>query len=688
MASTTTPPNETETQETLTTTPATSGSLSTQAKRAPRRSTSRSAGRWLFGLVVLLVLAGLLGLALWSTTSGPVTVATNQATATPAITSSPTVSANPTSSAVSPISWNVKPVLYQLTVSPTSSDFQSLWAGMEDGLRHSADGGKTWTTVDDFKNQTVTAIAFDRDDSQHAAYVGTAQAGLFKSTDAGKTWRNIGLVGRPITGLAVDKNTLYVGVNGPRPSIYHSADGGQTFATPNTNQLPPDLDLQTMSIDTSNPLNIYIGTAYTEGSIAPDWDRIKYSNDGGKTWQRVGPALVPDSTDGSPDARQPITVVMLASGVGALYAGNGDLLWQLSPDRNSWQPVQNGLPTDGVYGLTTDPQLPGLLYAATRDGFYRNSDGQSWQKLATGSSSPIFGTTAITSTSAVTNTSTLTNTAVITNTNTNGTGVEQTQLTVMPALLAATTATPANSNRGLHTTLLYGLSAEGQLVSYENRDFDPELVASTGASNLPDFTSFGGVNPAEPLTAPLDGAPTDPNKIFVKESGHYIQGDFKDIWTDPSKNAAFFYGNPLTEQFQEYDYSSKITKTVQFFQNVKFESTKAGQVNLAPVGREAIEGQFFPPGRFLATNSSQQYFDETKHTLRGGFFQFWQTNGGLARFGFPITEEFTEKDASGKDIVYQYFERVKLAFDPETTKVTIATLGLEVLQKRGWLPKS
>lgn len=58
------------------------------------------------------------------------------------------------------------------------------------------------------------------------------------------------------------------------------------------------------------------------------------------------------------------------------------------------------------------------------------------------------------------------------------------------------------------------------------------------------------------------------------------------------------------------------------------------------------------------------YFPETGHNLRGEFKNYWDRNGGLAVFGFPISEEFTEQTPEGSFTV-QYFERQRFEFHPE-----------------------
>ncbi|HMA35274.1 MAG TPA: hypothetical protein VKY74_12465 [Chloroflexia bacterium] len=75
-----------------------------------------------------------------------------------------------------------------------------------------------------------------------------------------------------------------------------------------------------------------------------------------------------------------------------------------------------------------------------------------------------------------------------------------------------------------------------------------------------------------------------------------------------------------------------------------------------------------------------QWFAATGHTLRGTFQTYWTKYGGLAQFGYPITEEFTETDpASNKPVVVQYFERNRFEHHPENAgtlyEVLLGLLG-------------
>ncbi len=134
-----------------------------------------------------------------------------------------------------------------------------------------------------------------------------------------------------------------------------------------------------------------------------------------------------------------------------------------------------------------------------------------------------------------------------------------------------------------------------------------------------------------------------------------------------------------------------ITRTVQYFERVRLEydsSAKAGQeVSVGLLGREAVASKYYVPGRFTPNTKDQAYFPETKHTLRTGFFQFWSRGStGLARYGFPLSEEVDEKSlVDGKLITVQYFERVKLEYNKQTNQVQIGNLGREMLIRRGWI---
>lgn len=77
-------------------------------------------------------------------------------------------------------------------------------------------------------------------------------------------------------------------------------------------------------------------------------------------------------------------------------------------------------------------------------------------------------------------------------------------------------------------------------------------------------------------------------------------------------------------------------------------------------------------------NTDRRYFAETGHNLLNGFKQFWDANGGIAQFGYPLTEEFTERNpADDRTYTVQYFERARFEWHADTSSVALGKIGLE-----------
>ncbi len=105
-------------------------------------------------------------------------------------------------------------------------------------------------------------------------------------------------------------------------------------------------------------------------------------------------------------------------------------------------------------------------------------------------------------------------------------------------------------------------------------------------------------------------------------------------------------------------------------------------VTLPPAGQPIYLE--YGPDRHTIT----QYFAETGHGLGGVFRQYWERNGGLAQFGYPITGELIEPDpTSGKTRIVQYFERTRFEYFPEHVGtpyvVQMGRLGDDQLRRQG-----
>ena len=83
-----------------------------------------------------------------------------------------------------------------------------------------------------------------------------------------------------------------------------------------------------------------------------------------------------------------------------------------------------------------------------------------------------------------------------------------------------------------------------------------------------------------------------------------------------------------------------------------------------------------------------RYFSETGHNVPPAFVRFWDANGGLRRFGYPLTEPYDEvSETDGGTWLTQYFERARFEYHPDYANtvdaVQLGLLGAEMARARG-----
>src|SRR5437773_7766350 len=70
-------------------------------------------------------------------------------------------------------------------------------------------------------------------------------------------------------------------------------------------------------------------------------------------------------------------------------------------------------------------------------------------------------------------------------------------------------------------------------------------------------------------------------------------------------------------------------------------------------------------------------FPETGKTVQGKFLAYWDSHGGLAQQGYPISSEMSERsDTDGKTYTVQYFERAVFEAHPENQPPNDVLLSL------------
>ncbi len=239
----------------------------------------------------------------------------------------------------------------------------------------------------------------------HTFYFGGTGGGLFKSTDAGVNWENIsdkyfkmGSVGA-IAVAPSDPNVVYVGMGESAirgnmqvgDGVYKSTDGGKTWKNIGLKETHV---ISRIVVSPDNPNLVYV--AALGHVFADNTQRGVYrSEDGGKTWKKI--LYVNDKTgaiDIAMDADNPRilytsfwqayrTPWILSSG------GPGSGLYKSVDGGDTWKNISHnpGLPKGllGKIGVTVSPVNPNRVWAlveAKEGGVFRSDDGgKTWMRL-------------------------------------------------------------------------------------------------------------------------------------------------------------------------------------------------------------------------------------------------------------------------------------------------------------------
>jgi len=238
-------------------------------------------------------------------------------------------------------------------------------AAVNGGVWKTTDFGNTWNPIfDDQPTGSVGALAVAPSDP-NTIYVGSGEGlqrpdlatgdGIYKSTDAGKSWTHLGLRdAQQITAILVDPkdpNRVFVAAEGhpygpnAERGVFRSTDGGQTFQKvlyKDENTGAADL-----AFDPANPQAIY--AALWAARVAP--------------WE-------------------------VRSGESFISAGSG--LFKSTDGGSNWRSLTKGLPAadDGLarIGIAVSHTEPNRLYASVEarknGGVYRSDDsGESWRQV-------------------------------------------------------------------------------------------------------------------------------------------------------------------------------------------------------------------------------------------------------------------------------------------------------------------
>ncbi|NOK58972.1 MAG: sortase [Chloroflexi bacterium AL-N10] len=166
--------------------------------------------------------------------------------------------------------------------------------------------------------------------------------------------------------------------------------------------------------------------------------------------------------------------------------------------------------------------------------------------------------------------------------------------------------------------------------------------------------------------------------ILFAETGHTLAYNFRHFYE--RQGGLPIFGFPITEVFIENG------RPVQYFERARLEwHADVGRTLVTHLGRWAAQSHGGHPAfqPVSAAPADTTYIPETQHSVNAVFQEFWRNNGGLMTFGFPISEQFMERNPQdGQEYLVQYFERTRFEYHPELAgeyQVLLGHLGRQHL---------
>ena len=277
------------------------------------------------------------------------------------------------------------------------------------GVWKTNDYGHTWKPIFDAENTGSVGDVAVAPSNSNVIYVGSGEGiqrpdlsignGLYKSSDAGKTWSNMGLHdAQQIGGISIDpnnENRIFVAALGhpygpnKERGVYRSLDGGKTleqvlYIDENTGAVQVLID--------PNHTNIVFATIWAarqgpweNGAWDGEASGLYKSMDGGNTWKKITKGFPTTTEDGlgrigftiAPSNSNRMYATVDAAKKGGIYRSDdgGETWYMLTSDARLW-----GRGSDFAE-VKADPKNEDIVYSANVVMWKSKDGGKTWEGI-------------------------------------------------------------------------------------------------------------------------------------------------------------------------------------------------------------------------------------------------------------------------------------------------------------------
>jgi ligand-binding sensor domain-containing protein len=254
--------------------------------------------------------------------------------------------------------------IYSLAINSNGDIF----AGTDmNGLYRSTDNGDSWTNLG-FTNTWIQGNGIAISPSEEiliATDNKDATGGVFRSTNNGNNWNTLGLTYNAEISIAINSSgDIFAGT--AAQGVYRSTDNGQNFVQIN------------QGLDTSSGMNPISFTINTSGHIFVGTvsGGVFRSTNNGNNWVQLNQGIT---------NYQILSLVVNTNG--NIFAGtSGGGIFRSIDNGNNWVQINQGLTyTEGYFVRSLAINSNGDIFAGTADGVFRSIDnGNNWVKINQG----------------------------------------------------------------------------------------------------------------------------------------------------------------------------------------------------------------------------------------------------------------------------------------------------------------